>query len=57
MAKRKKELTPMERLTAGHNAFMKGKRLKPATKADFEKNIKQVTSNSTTNGKKPSGKP
>jgi hypothetical protein len=42
MAKEKKELTPMEKLTAGYEDFIKGKELNNKGRELFDKAVKKV---------------
>jgi hypothetical protein len=42
MAKSKQEKTPMEKLTAGYEKFIKGKELAPDGKKQFDKTIKKA---------------
>lgn len=42
MAKKKKELTPMEKLTAGYEDFIKGKELNKKGRDLFDKTIKKA---------------
>jgi hypothetical protein len=43
MAKKKKELTPMEKLTAGYEHFVKGKKLNNKGRKLFDKVLKKAT--------------
>jgi hypothetical protein len=42
MGNAKKKKTPMEKLTAGYEAFMKGKKAKKTGKSSFNKAIKKA---------------
>jgi hypothetical protein len=42
MAKKKKELTPMEKLTAGYEDFIKGKELNKKGRELFDKVVKKT---------------